>query len=292
MTITKKYFKGALILAGLFTVSNLAYAQSVGKAAEETYKAGKSISSVKKVSNTGKEVRVLSNAIKTDKNAEAVFKKTQQALNTIKKETEVSKVTANSAAAKKAGVTVEIKKVSLTPKAVLDAKEFGETVKKLETVQPLNSKEIYELYTSPVREIAFGEAHTYVKTARIQARQATKDGEIINTIVKNGTVEETDNVTKVGDWIVTNPGGEQYIVLNENFIKKYEPALELGEGWYKPVGGGVPQEFVQTKYDMKINASWGKEENLKKGGFLNITNKDDIYGVEEQAFYDTYSLVK
>ena len=138
-----------------------------------------------------------------------------------------------------------------------------------------------------VKKGVFGNAKTYVKFARIQAVQAN-GGEAIETVLADGTVE-TSNVANAGDWIVTNPGGEQYIVPADKFAKKYEAATDLGAGWFKPKGG--PQKFVQIPRDMKVMASWGEEQTLKKGAYLNVTNPEDIYGVAEAEFHDTYKLL-
>ena len=134
----------------------------------------------------------------------------------------------------------------------------------------------------------FGPAQTYAKFARIQATQA-QGGEAIETVLADGT-KETANIANAGDWIVTNPGGEQYIVSAEQFAKKYEPAPELGEGWFKPKG--KPQQFVQIQQDLTFVAPWGKEQFLRKGSYLNVTDLSNIYGVAEEEFLATYKLVK
>ena len=55
----------------------------------------------------------------------------------------------------------------------------------------------------------------YAKFARIQAIEAV-GGEVIETILADGT-KETSNTANAGDWIVTNPGGEKYIVPAAKF---------------------------------------------------------------------------
>ncbi len=99
-------------------------------------------------------------------------------------------------------------------------------------------------------------------------------------------------MANAGDWIVTNPGGEKYIVPGEKFAKKYEPATELGAGWFKPTGGKQP--FVQITQDMEVIAPWGEVQTLKKGGFLHldVNNPADVYGVAEKEFHDTYKLAE
>ncbi len=144
------------------------------------------------------------------------------------------------------------------------------------------------LENSTLRTKLFGEVDTYAKFARVQAVQA-KGGEEIVTVLADGT-KETRNVAKAGDWIVTNPGGEKYIVPEAKFAKKYEKALDLGEGWFKPTGGSA--QFRQMKYDMTIIAPWGEEQVFKKGAYLNVTDVNDLYGVAEQEFNDTYKSIK
>lgn len=125
---------------------------------------------------------------------------------------------------------------------------------------------------------------TYAKFARVQAEQATEETPIV-TVLANGK-QETTNVAKCGDWIVTNPGGEKYVVGADKFSKKYEPASELGKGWYKPTGG--VQKFLETAEDLSFVCSWGEEQSINAGGFINVTCLDDIYGIARQEFFDTY----
>lgn len=69
-------------------------------------------------------------------------------------------------------------------------------------------------------QIDFSQARFAQKTAKVTARTAT-EGERVDTIMKNGLVETT-NTAKAGDYVVTNPGGEQYLVGKEKFEKRSE----------------------------------------------------------------------
>lgn len=109
--------------------------------------------------------------------------------------------------------------------------------------------------------------------------------EAIETILADGT-RETTNTANAGDWIVTNPGGEQYIVPSAKFPKKYEPAPELGDGWFKPTGG--VQKFLELSEDTSFVCSWNEEQFIAAGGMINVTCLDDIYGIARQEFFDTY----
>ena len=128
------------------------------------------------------------------------------------------------------------------------------------------------------------EIKNYAKFARIQAIQA-KGGEKIETVLADGT-KETTNTAAAGDWIVTNPGGERYVVAAAKFPKKYEPCPELGEGWFKPTGG--VQKFMTAPRDFNFICSWNEEQFIAAGGFINITDLGDIYGVAREEFLSTY----
>lgn len=125
---------------------------------------------------------------------------------------------------------------------------------------------------------------TYAKFARIQARPAS-EGEVIETVLADGT-KETTNTANAGDWIATNPGGETYVIPAAKFPKKYEPAPELGEGWYKPTGG--VQKFLELEEDTSFVCSWGEEQFIARGGMVNVSDLDDIYGIARDEFFATY----
>ena len=105
----------------------------------------------------------------------------------------------------------------------------------------------------------------YKKYARVQARLGVA-GEKIATILRDGHAEvdpEHPEVVSEGDWVVTNPSGEQYKVSGAKFAKRYD--VPWGEN-----GALVPQ-------------------HLRAGSYLNITDVNDIYGIAEQEFYETYA---
>ena len=129
----------------------------------------------------------------------------------------------------------------------------------------------------------------YKKYSRVIAVQG-KEGEVVETIMADGHVETVNSVKKDEngncDWIITNPSGERYIVPNKTFVKKYE--IEVGEdGKHAPKG--APIKAVQIEDDISFMASWGELMNIKAGGYLNISDKDDIYGIQENEFNETYA---
>ncbi len=143
-----------------------------------------------------------------------------------------------------------------------------------------------------------------VKFARIIARQGTVGEEVHTWSVKDGQpiVEKTNKVkidekTNEPGWVVTKATEEgapiidefghenTWIIDDSVFKKKYE--VENGS-LYRPVGG--PQVFVRLTEDVAL-AQWGSYENIGAGGYVNITNLSDIYGISERDFNDTYKVV-
>ena len=131
------------------------------------------------------------------------------------------------------------------------------------------------------------------KYSKIFAMQGTP-GESIQTTMSNGLVEtinvgSIDKKTGEPDWIITNPAGEKYIVSDTIFHKKYE-VLDLAKGIYKPKGR--VQKFIQIDEDISFTAPWGEKMNISAGGYINTTDFNDIYGVQEDEFLKTYAECK
>ncbi len=136
------------------------------------------------------------------------------------------------------------------------------------------------------------ETKTYQKSGEITARVG-KIGEEIVTVMTTG-LQETKNTVTVDEnghpgWVVTNPTGEQYIVSDSVFQNKYEKVGST-EDKYKPVRN--PITAAQVDESICFVAPWGKTQNLIAGGYL-VFNKefDDIYGIQENEFVETYKKV-
>lgn len=136
------------------------------------------------------------------------------------------------------------------------------------------------------------EAKTYQKKGEIRARQGVI-GETVITVMSDG-MEETKN-TVVEDengkpgWVVTNPSGEQYIVKDAVFCKKYEK-IEGTQDGFRPVW--CPVTAVQIGENISFVAPWGENMNVVAGGYV-VFDKEykDVYGVQESEFNETYVLV-
>lgn len=139
---------------------------------------------------------------------------------------------------------------------------------------------------------ALEEAPVYRKSAVVQARIA-KDGEKISTVMADGSTE-TENTAVAGDYIVTNPSGEQYIVKSETFVARYEETDEAGvyqaKGFCRAITNpeGVPIEIL---------ASWGEPQFGDERCMIADTCDADgenmggePYIIEADAFVETYIM--
>ena len=142
------------------------------------------------------------------------------------------------------------------------------------------------------------------KFARIIAEQGKPGDTVISWSVDsegNEIQEKVDQVkidkeTNEPGWVVTkadelgnpiidnNNHTNQWIIDDSTFKKKYEVDPE-NIGLYKPKGG--PQTFVQIQENIILN-QWGSDMQIAAGGYINITNPDDMYGISQRDFEDTY----
>lgn len=137
------------------------------------------------------------------------------------------------------------------------------------------------------------QSNTYQKSGEISAIVG-KIGEEIVTIMANG-LEETKNVVTADEngnpgWVVTNSTGEQYIVSASVFKKKYE-RIAGTENRYKPIWN--PITAAQIDENICFVAPWGETQNLIAGGYL-VFNKDfdDVYGIQQEEFVETYDMIE
>ena len=142
------------------------------------------------------------------------------------------------------------------------------------------------------------------KFARIIARPGKLGETVISWVVgKDGKeLKEKEDTVKLDDktgtpgWVATKADEQGYPVIDKNghlnqwiiddstFTKKYEMDTTTSN-LYKPIGG--PQIFVQLT-DNIILEQWGSEMKVEAGGFVNITNVDDMYAISKKDFDDTY----
>ncbi|MEX1018394.1 MAG: hypothetical protein WDZ49_01975 [Litorilinea sp.] len=128
----------------------------------------------------------------------------------------------------------------------------------------------------------FTDAPYYKKCAIVSARAAMA-GETIETVVDGLT--ETVNVANDGDYVVSNPGGEEYIVEKDRFESRYT-LIEATENQFLPTG--APVQIIELDQNVEFEAPWGETQYILAGGFL-IFNVDEVYGIQRQEFLDTYA---
>ena len=94
-------------------------------------------------------------------------------------------------------------------------------------------------------------------------------------------------VDEEGNAIIDDNGNyNQWIIDDTTFKKKYEIDPE-NPSLYRPKGG--PQIFVQITDNIILN-QWGSDMQIAAGGYINITNVDDMYGISQRDFEDTYKI--
>ncbi len=128
----------------------------------------------------------------------------------------------------------------------------------------------------------------YIKIAPITARRG-QIGEKVSTIMANG-MHETDNEvtadpeTGKPGWVVKSMGGEEYIISDLTFCRKYK-LIDEKAMLYKPKGN--PIIAVQINDDIGFVAPWGKVMNIASGGYI-VLARYDIYGIQEKEFAELY----
>jgi len=129
----------------------------------------------------------------------------------------------------------------------------------------------------------FANANWFKKNVEIGAIQATIETPI-TTVLTDGHVETT-NTARVGDYIVTNPSGEQYVIGEEKFRSKYE-AVEGQAGRYR--AKGAPIRAIQIDSDVSFKAPWGEDMHMRSGDFIVDAGNGDRYGIGQKEFNETY----
>lgn len=121
------------------------------------------------------------------------------------------------------------------------------------------------------------------KITPVTARQVTEEIEVHDTIV-NDEVETSRKSVPVGSWIVTNPGGEEYIMDNDWFIQSYIPNPR-GEGYIK-----TSITFIlPCPFNGKLEVSWG-EMNVNTSGYL-ASDGTNVWFIDRNKFNETYEII-
>lgn len=146
----------------------------------------------------------------------------------------------------------------------------------------------------PIITEGIEKAPIYRKKGEVRA-QIALGGEVIETILANG-MKETTNTAEPGDYIITNPGGERYIVKPDTFGKRYSP--KEGENGIYEAKGYCKAIINPFGEDIKIMASWGEVQVGDNECILADTYDPETkslggepYIIEKNAFEETYGQV-
>ena len=132
----------------------------------------------------------------------------------------------------------------------------------------------------------FKTAPIYEKHVIVKARKA-KAGETIISTINRGkdNFKETVNRAENGDFIITNPGGEEYIIRGDKFTGLYK---KLPDGTFKALG---EVKGIRTVANVEFEAPWGERMKIRAGGYL-VDANGERYGIDETIFKKTYRLKK
>lgn len=148
----------------------------------------------------------------------------------------------------------------------------------------LTQDEVVQIFTSSDRQ-------RYRKFGTVRARLAQEGERVVTEI--DGKVETT-NTASAGDVIVTNPGGEEYIIQVDKFTSRYTgPELTSENQEYEAAGEAF--STVWTGPESTFQASWGEQMIIEPGDMLTSLSEDGmpkgkfgVYRIEKNAFAQTY----
>lgn len=130
----------------------------------------------------------------------------------------------------------------------------------------------------------------YVLTWSVDARgQAVIEKESIVSLDENGipdwVVTKLDTRERIA--IDTNRHDNCWVISNDVFCKKYEPAADK-PGIYKPAS--EIQQFLPLHEAIHI-VQCGQELKADQGGYINITTPNDMYVISGRDFDSTYVII-
>jgi hypothetical protein len=130
------------------------------------------------------------------------------------------------------------------------------------------------------------------KFQRINARPVEDpNGEDIDTVLKDGTIERKGLHLPQGYYNVNNVGGTEHWGIDpKTFNKKYEADPEQ-QGVYKPKGGPMLASNP-LKRNTSFQAPWGGRMDMKAGSRIlqDPNNPNDTYGIGGNEFDSTYKF--
>ena len=146
-------------------------------------------------------------------------------------------------------------------------------------------------------------APEYQKVGTIDARPA-KPGELIITATTDG--KETENVAQAGDYVVVNPGGEEYILTPQKMQNRYQAVSQqvsqrgaafrvfaaTGKCYGVVVDTAILKRLslAEDTAVFEFEPSWGGSMVCRLGDMLVTTNRTvpEVYRIAIAEFKQTY----
>lgn len=125
------------------------------------------------------------------------------------------------------------------------------------------------------------------KLASVYARRGIVGEKIVTDIDKTENTVGLDLSTGKPDWVITNPGGEKYIVCDSVFTKSYEQ-VGTESGVYRKK---AMQLLVPCSQTVEFVPAWGGTFTVENGGYFTLNGPNDIAGIQKGAFDETYEIV-
>lgn len=125
------------------------------------------------------------------------------------------------------------------------------------------------------------------KHASVHARQGVVGERIVTDVDKTENIVGVDEVTGQPDWVVTNPGGEWYVIKDSAFAEYYEPVTPDSDMYRKK----VLQLLVPCGETVEFVPAWGGTFTIEAGGYFTLNGINDIAGIQKDAFETTYEIV-
>lgn len=131
-------------------------------------------------------------------------------------------------------------------------------------------------------------------------------GEKVSVMTPDGQ-KEVQETAKPGDWVITraykdgtsyvdkNGNTDTQLINEETLAKKYIGWLEQGENVWMFESDSQYQDFMRVSENVALSVPGENgapvTQYIKEGGWLNITDMNNVYGIAEQEFAETYDIV-
>jgi hypothetical protein len=119
-------------------------------------------------------------------------------------------------------------------------------------------------------------------------------GEPIEIVTYIDGVKETTNTCQPGDYVITGPKGEKYVVLGKKIPALYNLIEEVLVTRLQPRKVAKITKGLLKKLNLKdhieFTASWGEAVSVSAGDFLVKEGEGKYYKIDGEVFKKTYKF--